>query len=130
MVAGVTDTDADAAPVPIAFVAVTLQLYEVPLVRPVTEMGLAVPLAVFEVPDAMHVTVYLVIVEPPSDEGALNETLAALSLAVAVPIVGAPGAVAELPDEFEDEMPEPLPPHPGIPPRATRRRIAMRVFMT
>ena len=44
---GVTLFDAaDAAPVPMAFVAFTVKVYAVPLVNPVMLIGLAVPLAV------------------------------------------------------------------------------------
>jgi hypothetical protein len=43
---GVTEFDtADGALIPAALVAVTVQVYEVPFVRPVTVIGLAVPLA-------------------------------------------------------------------------------------
>jgi hypothetical protein len=46
---GVTALDAlDAAPVPAAFVAVTVKVYDVPLVRPVTVSGLADPEVVKE----------------------------------------------------------------------------------
>ena len=37
---------AEAVPVPAVFVAVTVKVYGVPFVRPVTTMGLAVPVAV------------------------------------------------------------------------------------
>ena len=53
---GVTAEDAvDAAPVPAALVAVTVKVYGVPLVRPVTTNGLATPLAV--APPGLAVTV-------------------------------------------------------------------------
>jgi len=46
---GKTEFDAaDAAPVPTSFVAVTVQMYAVPFVRPVTVIGLMVPVAVSE----------------------------------------------------------------------------------
>jgi hypothetical protein len=46
-VAGVTEFDAaDAVPVPTALVAVTLKLYAVPLVNPVTTMGDEAPVPV------------------------------------------------------------------------------------
>ena len=46
---GVTLLDAvEAAPVPIALVAVTVNVYAVPLVSPVTVIGLAAPVAVIE----------------------------------------------------------------------------------
>ena len=45
--AGVTEFDAaDALPVPTLFVAVTVNVYGVPLVRPVTVIGEAVPVPV------------------------------------------------------------------------------------
>ena len=44
--AGVTVALLDAAPVPAELVAVTVQVYAVPLVRPVTASGLAAPEAV------------------------------------------------------------------------------------
>jgi hypothetical protein len=55
---GATETEfdgADAGPVPAAFVAVTVKVYAVPLVSPVTVIGLAVPLA--EMPLGLEVTV-------------------------------------------------------------------------
>ena len=46
-VAGVTAADAvEAALVPVALVAVTVNVYAVPLVKPVTVIGLEVPVAV------------------------------------------------------------------------------------
>ena len=54
--AGVTEFDAaDAAPVPALFVAVTVKVYAVPLVNPVTVMGLDVPVPVN--PPGLEVTV-------------------------------------------------------------------------
>ena len=53
---GVTEFDAaDAAPVPALFVAVTVKVYAVPLVNPVTVMGLDVPVPVN--PPGLEVTV-------------------------------------------------------------------------
>jgi len=47
VVAGITLLDAaEAVPVPVALVAVTENVYAVPLVRPVTVIGLTVPVAV------------------------------------------------------------------------------------
>jgi hypothetical protein len=55
-VAGVTAEDAeDAAPVPTLLVAVTVKVYEVPLVRPVTTIGEAEPVPVR--PPGLEVTV-------------------------------------------------------------------------
>ena len=54
--AGVIEFDAaDAAPVPALFVAVTVKVYAVPLVNPVTVMGLDVPVPVN--PPGLEVTV-------------------------------------------------------------------------
>ena len=73
--------------VPIAFVAVTVKVYAVPFVNPVTTIGEALPLAV-KLP-GLDVTVYEVIVEPPSEPGALNATEACVFPAVAAPPSGA-----------------------------------------
>ena len=55
-VAGVTAFEAaDGAPVPTKFVAVTVKVYDVPFVRPVTVSGLALPVTVF--PPGFDVTV-------------------------------------------------------------------------
>ena len=55
-VAGVTLLeDADAAPVPRALVAVTVNVYAVPFTRPVTTTGLAEPVPVM--PDGVEVAV-------------------------------------------------------------------------
>ena len=92
-VLGVTAFDAAlAAPVPMAFVAVTVKVYAVPLVRPVTVSGDTAPVAV--APPGLAVTVYPVIAEPPVLAGAVNATDAWALPAVAVPIVGAPGTAA------------------------------------
>jgi hypothetical protein len=93
---GVTASDAaDAAPVPIAFVAVTVKVYMSPLVKPVTTIGPADPVAVCPplpgVVVSVAVTVYPVITEPPSLAGAVNTTEACPSPAVAETPVGTPG---------------------------------------
>ena len=81
-----------ADPVPTEFVAVTVNVYAVPVVNPVTNIGLVVPV-VERLPGEL-VAVYLVIVAPPFDAGAVNAMVADVALvAVAVPIVGAPGTV-------------------------------------
>jgi hypothetical protein len=71
-------------------VAVTVNVYEVPAVNPVTVIGELEPLPVML--PGVEVAVYPVIVDPPSLAGAVNATVAFLFVpAVAVPIVGAPG---------------------------------------
>ena len=79
--------------VPTEFVADTVNVYAVPAVRPVTNIGLVVP--VFERLPGELVAVYLVIVAPPLLAGAVNATLTVVLFvtAAAVPIVGAPGTV-------------------------------------
>jgi len=83
----------EADPVPAAFVAVTVNVYEVPLVRPVTVQLVDAVVQVNEPGD--DVTVYPVIAEPPDEAGALQDTTDwAFAFAVADTEVGAPGAVA------------------------------------
>lgn len=55
--AGVPFAAADTVPEPALLAAVTLQLYAVPLVSPVTTMGDTAPLAVIDNAPAVHVTV-------------------------------------------------------------------------
>ena len=94
---GVTDSDRpDGSEVsPAAFVAVTVNLYAVPDVSPLTMM---VPEPACDsvpvVPPGIDVAVYFVIGEPPFDDGAVNATLAVVeSDTVAAPITGALGDV-------------------------------------
>src|SRR5215469_2957797 len=63
----------DAVPGPSAFVAVIVNVYEVPLVSPITVSGEAGPLAVS--PPGDEVTVYDVTGRPPSVTGGLNATV-------------------------------------------------------
>jgi hypothetical protein len=86
VVARVTLLDgADAGLVPRAFLAVTVNVYVVPAVNPVTVIGLTVPVAVL--PPGLAVTVYPV-TEPV---GAVKLTVAWPVPAVAVTLVGGPG---------------------------------------
>ncbi|MOA19955.1 hypothetical protein D3C78_1403670 [compost metagenome] len=72
--AGVTAADAvDAAESPTALVAVTVNVYAVPFVNPVTVIGLLEPVAVWPPED---VTVYCVIALPPLSDGAVNVIVA------------------------------------------------------
>jgi hypothetical protein len=90
----VTDIDGvDAREVPATFVAVTVNVYAVPFVSPVTAMvpepdwdRVPVPPAGFEV------AVYAVIGDPPSDEGAVNAISAVVPpVAATAPMPGLPG---------------------------------------
>jgi hypothetical protein len=74
--AGVTPVDdPDARPGPNALLAVTVNVYVFPLVRPGMVIGEDEPAAVMPPGDA--VTVYPVIGFPPSESGVANETVAA-----------------------------------------------------
>jgi hypothetical protein len=64
----------DVVLVPTEFVAVTVNVYEVPFVSPVTVIGEAPPVAVN--PPTFEVTVYEVIIEPPLLAGAVNVIVA------------------------------------------------------
>jgi hypothetical protein len=64
---------ADAAEVPAALVAVTVNVYAVPLVRPVTVADVA-PVVVAVAPPGAAVTVYPVTGDPPSPAGAVHDT--------------------------------------------------------
>ena len=96
--AGVTVADgADAGPVPTALVAVTVNVYAVPSVSPVTVAVVAggVPVTVLDawaVLPTYGVTVYEVIAAPPL-LGAVQLTTAVPSPALAPIPVGAPGSV-------------------------------------
>jgi hypothetical protein len=94
--AGVTEAlGEDAGDVPIAFVAVTVNVYAVPFDKPVTVSGLDAPVAV--APPGLAVTVKLVIAEPPLFAGALNETTDDAFATVPLTPVGASGGLAPAP---------------------------------
>jgi hypothetical protein len=91
---GVTPADADdAAPVPIAFVAVTVNVYAVPFDNPVTVAVVAHVVDAVK-PPGEDVTVYPVIAVPPLLAGAVHDTVATPLPGVADTAVGAPGTVA------------------------------------
>jgi hypothetical protein len=79
------------------------------LIKPLTINGLDDPEAV-KLP-GLEVTVYDVIASPPSEAGAVKETVACALPMVAVPMVGVPGTVAPAVGETELEAPlvEPVP---------------------
>jgi hypothetical protein len=91
-----------AGPVPTALVAVTVNVYAVPVVKPVTTIGEDAPVPV--TPPGLDVTVYEVIAVPPLLAGAVNVTVALLVVpAVAVPMVGAPGIAKVVTLALDDE---------------------------
>jgi hypothetical protein len=100
---------ADAGPVPTPFVAVTVQVYVLPEVKPDTTIGLDAPEPEPDTPafDDVQDTSYCVIGLPPSN-GAVNDTEADVGPPVAVTPVGAPGAVGTT-NEFEAADAGPVP---------------------
>ena len=97
LAAGTTVFDlVDLLPVPDAFVAVTVNRYLSPFVRPVTVIGLAGPLTAWPpcaaVVESVVCTVYFVMSWPLSG-GGLNATLADALPGVAATDTGAPGAI-------------------------------------
>jgi sulfur carrier protein ThiS len=91
-VLGVTLADAlEATEFPIAFVALTVNVYAVPLVKPETVQEVDAVVQVNDPGD--EVTVYPVIALPPLDPGALQLTTDEESAAVPETPVGAPGTV-------------------------------------
>lgn len=82
--------DPDVVLLPLALVAITVKVYEVPFVRPDTVIGLDAPLPV--IPPGLEVAVNPVIVEPPLLL-AVKATEALALPAVAIPMVGAAGTV-------------------------------------
>ena len=75
--AGVTEEEAlEVGPVPTALVAVTVKVYAVPLVKPVTVIGDDVPVTAAVPPPGEAVTVYPVIADPPVFVGAVKLTVA------------------------------------------------------
>lgn len=84
-------------PVPEVLVALTLKVYAVPVVRPLTVTGDAAPVPVMH--PGVDVAVYVNVAGTPQ-AGAVNATDADVpepETTVAVPIVGAPGAVGHSP---------------------------------
>ena len=74
---------------PNAFVAITVNVYAVPLDNPLTVIGEEAPVPV--IPLGLDVTVKSVIAPPPAFAGAVKVTDTVVSPFVAVPIVGASG---------------------------------------
>ena len=107
-VEGTIEADAEEAePVPDTFVAVTVNEYEVPLVRPETVHDVEV--VVQENEPEFEVTVYSVIAAPPLDAGAVQETTdSPLAFDVPNTPVGAPGTLEGITAVDADE-PEPVP---------------------
>jgi len=105
---GITaDVADDATDVPRAFVAVTVNVYEVPLVRPFTVQNSAPSVTqVFKPGD--DVTVYAVTVAPPHTAAVHETTLRPFSAAVADTPVGAYGILEGMIEAVAPEA-EPVP---------------------
>jgi hypothetical protein len=97
IVDGVPVAPADAGPVPMALVAVTETVYEVPLARPVIVQPVVADEQVD--PPGLAVAVYPVIGEPPFDAGALHVTASCAFPGVSATPVGAPGTLPQADDE-------------------------------
>jgi len=92
-VAGTTAPDtADADPAPALFAAVTVNVYEVPFVRPGT-VQLVVDVVQMNEP-GVDVTVYPVVALPPLEAGATHDTAARAFPDTADTDLGTPGVVA------------------------------------
>nr|WP_233198558.1 MULTISPECIES: hypothetical protein [Luteimonas] len=122
---------ADAGLVPAALVAVTVKVYAVPLVSPVTTRGEDAPLATTA--PGLDVTVYPVMVAPPFVAGALKLISTCPSPAVAVPITGAPGAsgmatVCAEPPVKASNGPLPAPSVMSVPLRRSTRSVPLPVM--
>ena len=101
-VRGVTDADAvDALPVPATLVAVTVKVYAVPLVSPVTVHDVVDDVQVRPPGDA--VAVYPVIAEPPLSLGAVHDSETCVLPGVPATPVGAPGTVRGVTEEEAGE---------------------------
>ena len=90
---GVAEFEADdSEELPTTFVARTVNVYGVPLVRPLTTIGEDEPVLAIE--PGVDIARYCVIAEPPSDDGAEKVTDALVFPGVAVPTTGALGTTA------------------------------------
>jgi hypothetical protein len=81
-------------PVPPDVVPATVNVYVVPVVRPVTEIGEDEPVAVM--PPGLDVAVYVTVPMPKSVGGVKGTEAVVEFVTDAVPIVGAPGALAQV----------------------------------
>src|SRR5688572_8163986 len=90
---GVTFTAAEGGPMPSAFVAATVQVYTWPLVRPITTMGEAVPMALTGPGEQLALNEVMGL--PPSDPG-LKEIVTWPAPARMPDMVGAPGTAAKV----------------------------------
>ena len=95
----------DAREVPTELVAVTVNMYAMPLVRPVTVAEVA-PDVVAVAPSGDAVTVYPVIGKPPLLAGAVHDTTATPFPAEAVTAVGTPGTVLGVTAALADDARE------------------------
>jgi len=90
--AGVTLFEESETLLPVALVAVTVKVYAVPLVRPVTTwISPVVPALLSTPPAGDELTVYPVIADPPFVAGATKVTVALALLPTAVTLVTIPG---------------------------------------
>src|SRR4051794_15892938 len=113
--AGVTaDERAEVGLSPTELVAVTVKVYDVPLVSPGTTTEVAVAAAVTDVAGVVALpakgsTRYPGSAAPPAEAGAVQVTVAWALPPVTVPIVGAPGTVAGTAGVTAVDLPEVVP---------------------
>jgi len=102
---GVDGVDTAAGPVPAEFFAVTLNMYVVPLVRPVKVQVRVEVVQVFDPGD--ETTVYEVIADPPLLGGADHRTVADVDPATATAPTGASGTALGVTAAEVDDCPVP-----------------------
>lgn len=107
-VRGITADEAvEVAPLPAMFVAVTANVYDVPLVSPVIAQ-VSVPAVVHVSPSGVAIAVYPVIADPPFEDGAVQVTVTWVFPATPVGVPGWPGTVRGVTDELAaDAAPAP-----------------------
>lgn len=91
---GLTATDVEAVPNPLAFRAFTVTVYRSPLTRPLRTQEVA-PVVVQAFDPGLALTAYPVIARPPLLTGADHLTVASRSPGVANTFVGGPGTVTD-----------------------------------
>lgn len=93
--------DDDDGPVPTEFLAVTVNVYVLPVIKLLTVIGDEEPVTMTF--PGVETTIYEVMGDPPVFVGAVNVTLALFVNAVARPIMGAPGIVTGMTELLEED---------------------------
>lgn len=104
---GATDAEANDAVEPASFVAETVNVYFVPIVKPVTTHDNSAPVGEHVFDSGVDVTVYFEIARPPLSVGAVHDTKISPLPAT---VVGVPGADVAIPADkvfASDDAPDP-----------------------